>query len=44
MGTLRPSSEGKTVTPDWDASIRRIASRQGKKNFVKNNFAFIANF
>jgi hypothetical protein len=44
MGTLRPSSEGKTVTSVWDASIRPIASLQGKKNFVKNNFAFIPNF
>jgi hypothetical protein len=37
MGTLRPSSEGKTVTLDSDASFGRIASRQIEKNFVKND-------
>jgi hypothetical protein len=44
MGTLQPSSEGKTVTLDSDAFIRRIASLQGKKNLMKNNFAFIPDF
>jgi hypothetical protein len=37
MGTLRPSSEGKTVTLDSDACLAPSASRQIKKNFVKND-------